>query len=94
MTEPEPVRRALRKSNGEYRWNRDKIIALVRAFTATGSVTASARTVGMSRQSAYRLRARMGASFAELWDDALRVGHRRRHGLRMTAAQGDRPVPR
>lgn len=47
--------------------------ALQRAFIAalcrTRSVSAAARAVGMSRESAYRLRARPGAeSFAAAWD--------------------------
>lgn len=38
----------------------------------TGSVTAAARAVGMTRMSAYRLRARRGAeSFAHAWDRVL-----------------------
>ncbi|MCB2066468.1 MAG: hypothetical protein KDE15_07490 [Erythrobacter sp.] len=38
----------------------------------TGSVAAAARMVGMSRESAYRLRARAGAeSFAQAWDHVL-----------------------
>lgn len=38
----------------------------------TGSVAAAARAVGMSRESAYRLRARAGAeSFAFAWDRVL-----------------------
>ena len=38
----------------------------------TGSVTSAARAVGMTRMSAYRLRARQGAeSFAHAWDRVL-----------------------
>ena len=90
MPQPAPARRP----NADYRWSRDKIIAFVRALSETGSITASARVVGMSRQSAYRMRARMGAPFAELWDEAGRVGHRRRYLSRRRTAQGDRLAAR
>ena len=44
---------------------------LVQLFL-TGSVTAAARGVGMTRASAYRLRERSGAaSFAQAWDQVL-----------------------
>jgi hypothetical protein len=49
----------------------------------TGSVTAAARAVGMTRESAHRLRARAGAeSFASAWDGVLAppgTGYRDRH---------------
>jgi hypothetical protein len=44
----------------------------MRALKATHCVDRSARTVGMSRESAYRLRRRKGAeSFAAAWDAIL-----------------------
>lgn len=42
----------------------------------TGSVAEAARRIGMTRKSAYRLRARPGAAgFAAAWDAALGVAH-------------------
>ncbi len=45
-----------RRSNAEYRWSRPRIHLFLRALAASGSVAAAARLVGVSRQSAYRLR--------------------------------------
>ena len=67
-----------RRSNAEYRWSRLRIHAFLRALAVTGSVAAAARVVGMSRQSAYRLRRRLGVGFAEVWDEGLRLGARMR----------------
>ncbi|NYT40040.1 hypothetical protein HZY97_04680 [Sphingomonas sp. R-74633] len=54
------------------RRQRDFITALV----AMGSVLHAARAVGMSKQSAYKLRERRGAeSFAAAWDCALSSGY-------------------
>jgi hypothetical protein len=81
------------RSNTEYRWSRPKIIAFLKALPATLSVTEAARSVGMSRQSAYRLRARLGPGFGEVWDDGLALGLTlRRAGIARTegtAPQGD-----
>ena len=57
--------------NAEYRWTKPKMVDFLRHLSLTGSVAKSARHVGMSRQSAYLLRTRMGAAFAELWDQAI-----------------------
>ncbi|MEO6091902.1 MAG: hypothetical protein ABIT04_02095 [Novosphingobium sp.] len=35
----------------------------------------------MSRQSAYRLRARLGEDFGAVWDEALRIGFARARAL-------------
>ena len=52
----------------EQRWSRDKQVAFLRHLAATHSVAAAARSVGMSRQSAYRLRARLkGQPFDLAW---------------------------
>lgn len=73
MTEPTPPRPP-RRSNADYRWSRPKIIAFLKALPATLSVAEAARSVGMSRQSAYRLRARLGPGFGAVWDDGLTLG--------------------
>jgi len=51
-----------------YHWTRAKFIAFNGELAATGSVAAAARLVGMSRQSAYRLRDRFGPDYAAKWD--------------------------
>jgi hypothetical protein len=53
------------------RWTPPKMAAFLRMLAATHSVKAAARSVGMSRQSAYRLRSRMkGGAFDLAWDVA------------------------
>lgn len=53
-------------------WTTARQNAFVDALRRTGSVDCAAAAVGMSRASAYRLRARLGAgSFAAAWDAAL-----------------------
>lgn len=95
MTEP-TLPPPPRRSNADYRWSRLKIIAFLKALPATLSVTEAARSVGMSRQSAYRLRARLGPGFGEVWDDGLALGLTlRRSGIAAaggTAPQGDTPA--
>lgn len=54
-------------------WTPMKQAAFLGALAVTGSVRAAAQRVGMSRESAYRLRRRPGASsFARAWDGVLR----------------------
>lgn len=49
-------------------WTPERQLKFLDALTATRSVTAAARAVGMSRESAHRLRGRRdGALFAHLW---------------------------
>lgn len=54
------------RTNDEYRWTRSKQIAFLRALMLHGKVAKAARAVGMSRQSAYRMRAR-DAELSEYW---------------------------
>ena len=66
------------------RWTGEKAGAFLRALAQHGKVAAAARSVGMSRQAAYRLRAR-APQFARLWDEAMRLGQAAR--LRARAAR-------
>lgn len=84
MTQPD--HRPNRRSNAEYRWTKPKILAFLRSLALSGSVAAAAREVGMSRQSAYRLRARLGQGFAQVRDEGLRLGFAMRSAGQ---AQGD-----
>lgn len=53
-------------------WTPARQVAFVAALAGTRSVVAAARAVGLSFQTAYRLRARTdAASFAAAWDRAL-----------------------
>jgi hypothetical protein len=53
-------------------WTAERQRLFVRHLAETRSVTRSAAAVGMSRETAYRLRSRAGAgSFAAAWDAAL-----------------------
>ena len=72
-----------RRRNADYRWTKPKILAFLRALGESGSVTAAARAVGMSRQSAYRLRQRI-TGLGVVWRECETVGRRRRFlsGLR------------
>lgn len=55
------------------RWTKWKMAEFLRHLAATHSVTAAARAVGMGRQSAYKLRARLkGAPFDIAWEAAFR----------------------
>ncbi len=59
-------------------WTAARQRNFLRALSVTGSVSAAARMVGMSRKAAYALRARAGAeSFAAAWDCALGEGQAR-----------------
>ena len=70
---PVPVERV--RADG---WSALKQRRFILALDAMGSVGPAARSVGMSRSSAYRLRERAGAeSFAAVWDRAIEIGQAR-----------------
>ena len=77
------------RTNPDYRWTRPKTIAFLRALALGGSVAGAAREVGMSRQSAYRLRARLGEEFVAVWDEGLRIGFVRTRGLPVGRTGGE-----
>lgn len=69
-----PARRP--KSSPEPRWTGARMGQFLDELAASQSVAAAARAVGMSRQSAYRLRARLqGAAFGTAWEAALQLGY-------------------
>jgi hypothetical protein len=84
------------RSDSDYRWTPDKALAFLGALAECGKVAAAARAVGMTRQSAYRLKAR-SALVAQAWPLALAAGRERRalrgRGGRWDSrsAQGDAP---
>ena len=59
------------------RWTPQKMAEFLRTLADTRSVKAAAQSVGMSRQSAYKLRARLKRKpFGLGWDEALQPVHR------------------
>ncbi|MEJ5976741.1 hypothetical protein WG901_08860 [Novosphingobium sp. PS1R-30] len=72
---------ARRRLSPAYHWTDEKTVAFIEALAATASVSAAAAKVGMSRQSAYRLRARLDPEFAAIWD-GVAVLARRLHTAR------------
>jgi hypothetical protein len=58
------------------RWTKKKMADFLRMLAATQSVSAAARSVGMSRQSAHKLRNRLkGQPFDIAWEAAFRHGY-------------------
>lgn len=58
------------------RWDKPMMVDFLRMLAATHSVSAAARSVGMSRQSAYKLRNRLkGQPFDIAWEAAFRHGY-------------------
>ena len=79
------------RPRAEYRWTPDKAHAFIEALARHGKVAAAARAVGMTRQSAYRLKHRM-PMVADVWARAQAVGRKRRlAGASVTrrSGQGD-----
>jgi len=69
-------------------WTAERAKAFLRALAVSGKVAPAARSVGMSRQAAYRLRKR-APHFAHLWNLALEQARARR----ASARQGKRVHP-
>ena len=67
------------RHRAEYRWTNRKAHAFLDALAQHGKVAAAARAVGMTRQSAYRLRRRIPV-VAEGWARAQAIGRARRRG--------------
>jgi len=82
MSQPAPDSRPL--ADPGYHWTTFKARRFLGALADLGSVAQAARAVGMSRQSAYRLRARLGEGnlFAKVWDRAQADADARRRARR------------
>lgn len=71
------------------RWTPRKMAEFLRALAASHSVKDAANSVGMSRQSAYRLRSRLkGLAFDAAWDEAFH--HSFGNLAQCSAARGSR----
>jgi len=80
----DPAAQPAPRPNADYRWTAAKALAFLDALAKSGSIAAAARAVGMSRQSAYRLRPRLeGGPLAGGWELALRAGKLRRRRARL-----------
>lgn len=79
-----PLPRMSTTSPDNTRWTGAKAAAFLKALASHGKVAAAARSVGMSRQAAYRLRAR-APKFAEMWDWAMREARAKRAAEREAA---------
>lgn len=76
---PPPAARKPRRLTADYRWTMPKVLAFLEALSTCGSVAEAARSVGMSRQSAYRMRARLaGTRIPAAFEGARRQGIRAR----------------
>lgn len=87
-----PVPLARRRHDG---WTPERQAAFLTALAELGLVGTGAHSVGMSRKSAYALRARPGAeSFAAAWDRALEPGRTSAvgHGIRRALEGEARPI--
>ena len=86
---PVPTARARRDG-----WTPTRQTAFLEALATLGLVSAAAKSVGMSRKSAYALRLRPGAgSFAAAWDAAVTEGRDEAFGLAFDFAINGTPVP-
>ena len=77
------------RPSADYRWTNRKAHAFLDALALHGKVAVAARSVGMTRQSAYKLRDRVPV-VAEGWARAQALGRARRQGkATVSYAQGD-----
>lgn len=85
---------AARRSRSHKQWTREKMAVFLRELAATQDVKASARAVGMSRQSAYRLRNKLKHTPFDLgWEAALELGYSQlAHAVMDRAVNGEEVV--
>jgi hypothetical protein len=85
MSTPRPAKSSL--PDPSYQWTTLKARVFLRALANLGRVSEAAAAVGMSRQSAYRLRERLGEDgvFAKAWDKAEAQGREKRRMGRRAA---------
>ena len=92
MSTPAPDKASL--PDPSYHWTTLKAQVFLGALADLGRVGEAARMVGMSRQSAYRLRERLGegALFARAWDRAEAEGREKRRRRRNSTRKAT-PLP-
>lgn len=78
----------------EDRWTKPKMAAFLRALGACACVSSAAKAVGMSRQSAYKLRNRLkGEPFDIAWEAAFQHGYDALHHAALERALHGTEVP-
>ena len=82
---PLPYLSRPRRPHRSAEWTAGKAVTFIVTLAATGSVTLAAREAGMSRKSAYALKAR-DAQFAAAWNAALRA----RKGPALSLSRSDK----
>ena len=92
MSPPAPDKSAL--PDPSYRWTTLKAQVFLGALADLGRIGEAARAVGMSRQSAYRLRERLGEGglFAQVWDHAQAEGRAKREARRRGSRRKATPL--
>jgi hypothetical protein len=81
-------------STHERHWSRAKMAQFLTELAATHSVAAAARVVGMSRQSAYRLKARLrDQAFDLAWEAAVQSAYDALHQAALDRALNGVEVP-
>lgn len=95
MTEPNLLQPArLIPQHSTAHWSRSKMARFLNELAASQSVAAAARVVGMSRQSAYRLKARLrNQPFDLAWEAALQSGYDALHQAALDRALNGVEVP-
>jgi hypothetical protein len=83
------IRSAPRRRARADGWINHRRVTFIVTLAASGSVTFTSASAGLSRKSAYALKKRDSA-FASLWERALEVGKASRRG----SAEGDNANPR
>jgi hypothetical protein len=82
-----------RRCTADYRWTQPKVIAFLEALSRCGQVAEAARAVGMSRQAAYDLRARLNSPrFDAAFEGARRTGIRARAAASRTRLVAARSI--
>ena len=92
MSKPRPAKSSL--PDPSYHWTTAKARVFLGALADLGRVSEAAAAVGMSRNSAYRLRKRLGEDsvFAKVWDRAHEQGRRQRRARRAPSAKVTKPL--
>lgn len=94
MTEPTSPPLAPIPLTSTTRWSRAKMARFLAELAATHSVAAAARVVGMTRQSAYRLKARLrDRAFDLAWEAAVQSGYDALHQAALDRALNGVEVP-
>ncbi len=93
MTEPTHILPALSEDRSA-RWTRSRMVQFLQELAETHSIASAARAVGVSRQAAYRLKARQrGEPFDIAWETALQDGYDALHQAALERALNGVEVP-